>query len=91
MIPLNKATGEPHQCSENPYSQSQQQQSQQQSQQQQQEPQFKDYGVPEESVQRGITAFTMVTNLTILVEQTQKLLVSMDEKLDRLLNLAERK
>jgi hypothetical protein len=51
----------------------------------------KDYGVPEESVQRGITAFSMVTNLTILVEQTQKQLVTMDEKLNRLLNLAERK
>jgi hypothetical protein len=45
----------------------------------------------EESVQRGITAFTMMTDLTILVEQTQKLLVTMDGKLDRLLNLAELK
>lgn len=45
----------------------------------------------EESVQRGITAFTMMSDLIGLVEQTQKLLVSMDSKLDRLLNLAERK
>ena len=68
-----------------------QQQQPQQQQQEQQEPEFKDYGVPEESVQRGITAFSMVTNLTILVEQIQKQLFTMDEKLNRLLNLAERK
>jgi hypothetical protein len=43
----------------------------------------------EESVQRGISAFTMMTDLTILVEPTQKLLVTVDGKLDRLLNLAE--
>lgn len=45
----------------------------------------------EESVQRGITAFTMMTDLIGLVEQTQKQLVTIDEKLNRLLNLAERK
>jgi hypothetical protein len=50
------------------------------------------YQVSDESVQRGITAFSMMTNLILLVEQTQKLLVTMDGKLDRLLlNLAERK
>jgi len=43
--------------------------------------------VSDESVDRGISAFSMMTDLIRLVEQTQKLLVSMDGKLDRLLNL----
>jgi hypothetical protein len=47
------------------------------------------FRVSDESVQRGITAFTMMSNLSILLELTQKHLVTMDEKLDRLLNLAE--
>jgi hypothetical protein len=47
--------------------------------------------VSDESVERGIDAFSMMSSLIVLVEQTQKLLVSMDSKLDRLLNLAERK
>ena len=45
----------------------------------------------EESVQRGITAFSMMTDLIKEVEQIHNLLASMDGKLDRLLNLAERK
>jgi hypothetical protein len=46
----------------------------------------------EQSVERGISAFSMVSDLIVLVEQTQKLLVAMDEKLDKLLiNLAELK
>ncbi len=39
----------------------------------------------EESVQRGITAFTMMADLIKLVEQNQKLLESVNEKMDRLL------
>ena len=96
MIPLNKQTGEPHQCPENPYSKQQQQSQQPQQQEQQKYTPTKDYGISspiisEESVQKGITAFTMMNDLIGLVEQTQKLLVSIDGKLDRLLNLAERK
>jgi hypothetical protein len=59
---------------------------QQQQQKQQQNPLQKP---SEESVQRGISAFTMMTDLIGLVEQTQKLLVTMNGKLDRLLNLVE--
>jgi hypothetical protein len=47
--------------------------------------------VSDESVESGFSAFTMMTDLIRLVEQTQKLLVIMDGKLDRLLNLAGRK
>lgn len=39
----------------------------------------------EESVLRGITAFTMMADLIQLVEHNQKLLVSVNEKMDRLL------
>jgi hypothetical protein len=52
----------------------------------------------EESVTRGMTAFEHMTYLIGMAEQTQKqveqihnLLASIDGKLDRLLNLAERK
>lgn len=41
----------------------------------------------ERSVDNGISAFSMMTDLIRLVEQTQKLLVTMDGKLDRLTNL----
>jgi hypothetical protein len=86
MIPLDKNSGMPHQCSENPYSQQQPKQQRQQ-QAPQEQPKFRDYNLSEDSVQRGITAFSMVTNLTILVEQTQKQLVSMDAKLDRIISM----
>lgn len=41
----------------------------------------------DKSVDNGISAFSMMTSLIRLVEQNQKLLVTMDDKLDRLLNL----
>lgn len=43
--------------------------------------------VSDESVERGISAFTMMSDLTVLVEQNQKLLVTLDSKMDRLLSL----
>jgi len=67
------------------------QQGKQQPQQQVQEKDNPIAPVSDESVDRGISAFTMMTDLIRLVEQTQKLLVTMDAKLDRLLNLSERK
>jgi hypothetical protein len=43
----------------------------------------------DESVDSGMTAFSMMTDLIRLVEQTQKRVVTVDEKLNRLLNLVE--
>jgi hypothetical protein len=45
----------------------------------------------DESIQKGISAFTKMSELLGLVEQNRKLLVTVDEKLTRLLSLAERK
>jgi hypothetical protein len=43
---------------------------------------------PEQSsVDKGISAFSMMTDLIRLVEQNQKLLTNLNEKVDRLLNL----
>ncbi|MGI0042375.1 MAG: hypothetical protein ACRD47_01580, partial [Nitrososphaeraceae archaeon] len=47
--------------------------------------------VSDESVDRGISAFSMMSDLIKLVKQTQKQVVTMDGKLSILLNLAERK
>jgi hypothetical protein len=45
------------------------------------------YHVSDESVDRGISASSMMTNLIGLVEQNQWVLVSLEGKIDRLLNL----
>jgi hypothetical protein len=47
----------------------------------------RDFEVPEESVQKGITTFTMMTALIRLVEQNQKELVTLNEKVDYLTEL----
>jgi len=68
------------------------QQLQQQQTQPQPQLQSKQTSEYEQSVERGISAFSMMTDLIRLIEQTQGLLVTLDGKIDRLLNLAnERK
>lgn len=69
------------------HKQQEQQQQQPTKQQQQQQQQSGLEKVSDESVDRGITAFSMMSSLIVLVEQTQKQVVSMDEKLDRLTKL----
>lgn len=85
-------TNSPHHCPNSPYSKTQQQQQGQGQLKPQpkmsgnmtEQPSSTEY---ERSVDDGISAFSMMTDLIRLVEQTQKLLVSMDGKIDRLLNL----
>lgn len=93
FIPIEKASGVPHKCTANPNNQQQQQQQQSggnssssNQAQTQQQPKQTDY---DKSLDNGISAFSMMTDLIRLVEQTQKQMITMNEKLDRLLNLAE--
>lgn len=50
----------------------------------QQQPKQTDY---DKSVDNGISAFSMMTNLILLVEQTQKSLVTLNEKVEHLTKL----
>ncbi|HZD34034.1 MAG TPA: hypothetical protein VE130_02420 [Nitrososphaeraceae archaeon] len=76
--------GSPHQHREKLQQQSQQQTQQQLQPQQQDEPFEK---VSDESADRGITAFTMMSDLIGLAEQNQKQLVTINEKIDHLTKL----
>ncbi|MGH9983571.1 MAG: hypothetical protein ACRD8W_06400 [Nitrososphaeraceae archaeon] len=73
---LNNPDSTPHQHKEK----------QQQEQEQEQQPST-DFQVSQESVDRGITAFTMMTALIGLVEQNQKELVKLNEKVEYLTKL----
>lgn len=54
----------------------------------QQQPQAEPFPkISDESVQRGITAFTMMSDLIGAVEENKQQLVAINEKLDRLINL----
>jgi hypothetical protein len=93
LIPLDKQSGLPHNCAENPYNTKQQEQSGRniptntaQTETTEQQPST-DFQVLPELVDKGITAFSMLSSLIKLVEQNQKELVTLNEKVEHLTKL----